>query len=738
MKLASNVTAPEVSNVGDQGSFTIKNSAHAFKILSSGLYSDKIKAIVRELSCNAVDSHKEAGKQDVQFDVHLPTQLEPFFSVRDYGIGLDHAGVTQLYTTYFESTKQDSNDYIGALGLGSKSPFSYTDNFTVTAIKDGVQRIYSAYIDDTGCPAIAHMGDSETEEGNGVEVKFSVTDSYDCRNFSNKAASVFKWFKFKPNIIGGSYREEDIEYEEENFSPGVHLRDRGNSPMAIQGNIAYPIRLPSNEGLSDGVLALLACSLVIEFDIGELDIAASREELSYIPLTVNSIVNRLEKVALDSANYVEEQMKDIKNQWERALRVKEFYQQPLFKAGAQKLVEGGSVKLLKMPTKGWNKNLVSSDVLKIDSTYFDKHGIQFSMFTVSTDWQGTVTKTVQPEKELDSNYNSTGKFHHKIPLNTNMLIIQNDTTRGAIARVQRHFKQEGLPKDISNQTIMLIGVEKEAMDDREKLVKKFLRSIHNPPSKKMNVSDLNEVDKLKAVRTSLLTLTNVDTGRSYRRSYEWKWVADGSNKDKLGQNGDKVYYLPLSNTSVVGRDGILSSNFVQQEYGKLLEAGVIGASTPIYGVRKSLIESVESEKNWVSVYDLIDENLKEINTKLLVAYMFQNTIDEDVINGPTVTQAKRLLTKPSKFLKFCKKAEKPLGVSVDYTTNTALLYVMKKYGIGSDIDTQREAIEQEYRELFVKYPMLGYVKSGYHSDGGTQMVLDYIALIDNQTKTEKK
>ena len=172
MKLDVAVNEVTLSGVNSTGEFRIRNSAKAFKILSDGLYSNKIKAIIRELSCNAVDSHIAAKKEDVPFEVHLPTILEPYFSVRDYGVGLDGNQVTSIYTTYFESTKTDSNDYIGALGLGSKSPFSYTENFTVTAIKAGTKRIYSAFITDAGIPCVAEMSTELTDEDNGVEVVF--------------------------------------------------------------------------------------------------------------------------------------------------------------------------------------------------------------------------------------------------------------------------------------------------------------------------------------------------------------------------------------------------------------------------------------------------------------------------------------------------------------------------------------------------------------------------------------
>lgn len=82
--------AAVLSNVGAISDFKIRSTAKSFQILSSSLYANKIRAIIRELSCNAFDSHVAAGKQDVPFYVHFPTYLEPYFYVRDFGIGLTH------------------------------------------------------------------------------------------------------------------------------------------------------------------------------------------------------------------------------------------------------------------------------------------------------------------------------------------------------------------------------------------------------------------------------------------------------------------------------------------------------------------------------------------------------------------------------------------------------------------------------------------------------------------------
>ena len=133
-----------VSGDFEQTNFKLKADPKAFNILSDKIYTNKVKAVIREISTNAYDAHVAAGN-DEPFDVHLPTDLEPWFSVRDYGTGLSHEDCMEIYTTYFHSTKTDSNDYVGALGLGSKSPYSIADSFTVTSWFNGEKRVYSAY-----------------------------------------------------------------------------------------------------------------------------------------------------------------------------------------------------------------------------------------------------------------------------------------------------------------------------------------------------------------------------------------------------------------------------------------------------------------------------------------------------------------------------------------------------------------------------------------------------------------
>ena len=63
MKLHSSTHTVEKSGNFEENQFSIEASAKAFMILSDGLYSNKILAVIRELSTNAYDSHVDAGRR---------------------------------------------------------------------------------------------------------------------------------------------------------------------------------------------------------------------------------------------------------------------------------------------------------------------------------------------------------------------------------------------------------------------------------------------------------------------------------------------------------------------------------------------------------------------------------------------------------------------------------------------------------------------------------------------------
>ncbi len=119
MKPASETRSVLSSNL-ESASFGIseKDASHVMGILRDGLYTDKILAVLREYGANAWDAHRMVGKKDLPIKVTIPTYSDPVLRIRDYGPGLSHEDVFKVYSQYGASTKRDTNDAVGAFGIG--------------------------------------------------------------------------------------------------------------------------------------------------------------------------------------------------------------------------------------------------------------------------------------------------------------------------------------------------------------------------------------------------------------------------------------------------------------------------------------------------------------------------------------------------------------------------------------------------------------------------------------------
>ena len=321
MKIQTTAHEPvESQGISGKGTFSIKTSSHAFRLLSSGLYTNKIQAVIRELSCNAADAHVMNNNQKTPFDIKLPNGLDGQFYVRDYGPGMSDQDVMKLYTTYFESTKQNSNDFTGGFGVGSKSPFAYTDMFTVVSINQSIKSTYSAYVDDEGEPKIVRLGESEaSDEPSGLSVGFPVKPE-DVKVFHHEANDVLCWFKSPVNVLGVGDSQKPVPFDSKGViikSPnvlmfgtksgdGVHLssppgshhyaRDRrpGDSSSlgtVVMGNVHYP--LPFDSSLKDMPEAKWFSdhNAVFPVPIGSVSVAASREALAFDKYTKENVKN---------------------------------------------------------------------------------------------------------------------------------------------------------------------------------------------------------------------------------------------------------------------------------------------------------------------------------------------------------------------------------------------------------------------------------------------------------------
>jgi hypothetical protein len=284
------------------------------------MYTDKPLAIIRELSCNAHDSHIAAGWPEKQFEIHLPTRLDPMLRVKDFGLGLCQEDIFGIYTTYFDSNKILTNKQTGGLGLGSKSPFSYVDTYTVISIFEGEKKTYTAFIGPEGTPCISLLATEASTDCNGVEIVLPIKPQ-DYNNFQVATCKVLRYFEHTPKVTGmDSYREiTPLTYTTRTDTFG--LSDDINTPTVIQGTVGYPLKL-SLLNLSEGQRRVINNLDPILFcPIGSVDIAPSREELSYDPQTINYLTDYCLKILKQMQDEMNKELDSKADAWEAQLHV---------------------------------------------------------------------------------------------------------------------------------------------------------------------------------------------------------------------------------------------------------------------------------------------------------------------------------------------------------------------------------------------------------------------------------
>jgi len=335
MKLASNVHKFHSSGAQANTDFKVANSIHMMRILSDSLYSDKISAVIRELSTNAYDSHVAASCEHIPFDVHLPSSSNPVFSIRDYGTGLSKEQILKMYTVYGYSNKSSSDNYIGCFGIGSKSPFAYTNIFNTISYYNGIKYFFVNAIGKNGQPSCNLLHSEETQEPNGLEISFDLNKVEDIPVFLNRAAKIYTFFKVKPNILTTPLTSDTIceipdftsfysecEFSSQDFyclEPSISewmasypsmnsasLNSSASNSLLIMGQVAYPLVYSHFKKTEHKDLIQRGIHLYV--NIGEVQMDASRENLQYNDYTIQNIEKKLELVIEDIVSKIQSKL----------------------------------------------------------------------------------------------------------------------------------------------------------------------------------------------------------------------------------------------------------------------------------------------------------------------------------------------------------------------------------------------------------------------------------------------
>jgi hypothetical protein len=310
-------TSNDILELNDQKLFGCEDLSLLFDIVRSKLYSNPILAVCREISCNARDSHREAGKPDEPIEIHLPTALEPEYTIKDFGVGLSPDRINNVFCNYTSSTKRGDNSQVGRFGIGSKAPWSVSSEFAVITIYNGIKYFYTCFIDETKTGAISLLGKETTDQSNGTEILVPVKPQ-DFHSFKQYTEQACRHWTVMPRITNDTIQWQTFEsLLEGNRWKIVKGYSYNNHIKLIVDGIEYPLDSETLHKYADtSLIDNIRDTLALYFDTGELSLSANREQIYLDKPTQEKIKGRLQEVILHIVNKVQSKIDSFPNLWE--------------------------------------------------------------------------------------------------------------------------------------------------------------------------------------------------------------------------------------------------------------------------------------------------------------------------------------------------------------------------------------------------------------------------------------
>lgn len=301
----------DIVRQGDLGGKKIAMTVNVLSLdkimtLLTDVYSDPAAAVIREYSTNAWDSHIQVGNT-APIEISTPNGLSPFFRVRDYGMGMSYEDLENIYSQYATTTKDKSDSYNGMLGIGSKSGLTFTQQFTLISVHNGLKISVSISRTENGTGELEVVDTRATDEPNGVEIVIPVTDT---NGFNEKVKHFFKFWKpgtvlvdqSQPEFIGDS---EDASWIDDDI---IVMKNGRSQDYIVMGNVAYPtdkLQFSEFHRRTYGVVAFV--------EMGAIQFPPSRESLHYTTRTLAVVEKVRARVEAQIAKQAQEEINACAN-----------------------------------------------------------------------------------------------------------------------------------------------------------------------------------------------------------------------------------------------------------------------------------------------------------------------------------------------------------------------------------------------------------------------------------------
>ena len=287
-----------------------ENIPLVFKMATENLYSNPIGSIVREITSNVYDANVESNSTEpliIKFERNIEDDTK-YIIFKDNGLGMSPDRIETIYMSLFNSTKRDNDDEIGGWGLGSKTPLSYQDLFYITTVYENVEYQYMLYKTDT-LPMLNKLSENPTTKKSGTEIKVEINknDEYKFHLEFKQQLSYFDNVFIDTNNNWSYYHNNNYEIIEGKTFKYKNTERPYEQLHICLGQVTYKIdwkalkRKPIDVGLA------------LKFDIGDLPVVISREDIRYTEKSIETINKKIDDMLIELTVMYQNQSEPITN-----------------------------------------------------------------------------------------------------------------------------------------------------------------------------------------------------------------------------------------------------------------------------------------------------------------------------------------------------------------------------------------------------------------------------------------
>ena len=703
---------------------TISGSVQIFDMFIDSTYPNKALAATREPIQNALDAHIMAGIKDTPIEVHLPTMMTPELIIRDFGIGMSEAGI-RMGMCLGGTDKNTNNDVHGGKGIGFMAAYAYTDGFTIETVHDGMKSTYRMFRkEEDRMPAMIQIGTTKrSNEPSGTSVRIAVNPD-DYSKFSKSLHDVANRFFVKPTVTGDpSFKFDEVVYIIEGKGWGIRPEDANRNsysyryehrPLAIMGNLSYPIEYDvlRDSGAKGDHFHILKCNLDIEFNIGDLEVATSREGLSYNTQTVDALGAKLLTIYTELKQEVNNKLVGCATAWEANRVLHETLQTvqhlEVLKGKGVDFLHNGKV----LPNRFRVSSIDTDDKVKAKLNFFG----------------------------IDNSYSMSGMRKHETPV----IIAANHTPRGwgrgtlePYNFVIIHDKQQRVPSRLqawrdnglttkANTTMIILCDDKDDPVHNKKVVMGIIAELGNPPYTDM--ADIDDVSVSQGTSTgqrSTVAKVTRFTGDGRYNTYD----KDAWNACDVDIDNNTGYYVDLRAWHPVSMG---NNEGLRRNIDLAVTASIIPEDTIIYGIPGTHKNMMKASPNWMEFKDflaqetvkaLYNAHVERMNINRAEGLYAANRQSGDLL---ALISANGRLNPKSLMFKEAADYTMFTEAKLNLRSATAVLrlcdFLQSKGTKYDDLWEMKEGLREDSTvrdALYTAYPLLRVIKIGSEWDDGT-------------------